>query len=309
MSSSNPAGTMGAGAGASAAALPAKRMRWEKSRRYWYKFSRNPLSIIGVSTVLVIVLVAIFAPFVAPHPPSAGKYLDFPNAGKPPSLKNLCGTDTYGRDILTRVVYGFRFSLIMAVVVLTMVVPVGVFLGLIAGYYRNSKLDTAIMRLTDIFVSIPPLVLALAICSMLTPGLFHAMMAVSLMWWPWYTRMVYNVASSIRGEYFVQAAELTGASKAHILFREILPNCLSPILTKMSLDVGWVILIGASLSFVGLGAQAPTPDLGSMVADGAKYLPDKWWISIFPAAGIMFVVLAFNLLGDGIRDMFGSERG
>ncbi len=306
---SNPSETKGSGPAPAQAVVAARRMPWERSRRYWYKFSRNPLSIIGVSTVLVIIFVAVFAPLVAPHPPSAGKYLNFPKAGQPPSLANLCGTDTYGRDILSRVIYGFRFSLIMALVVLTLVVPVGVLLGLIAGYYRNTKIDTLIMRVTDIFVAIPPLVLALAICSMLTPGLFNAMMAVSLMWWPWYTRMVYGVASSIKGEYFVQAAELTGAGRAHILFREILPNCLSPILTKMSLDVGWVILIGAALSFVGLGAQAPTPDLGSMVADGAKYLPDKWWISIFPALAIMFVVLAFNLLGDGIRDMFGSERG
>ena len=278
-------------------------------KRSWYKFSRNPLSIIGMSIVLLIVLLALFAPFIAPHPPSAGKFLDFMSANHGPSLENYFGTDQYGRDVLSRILFGYRFSLIMAVVVLVMVVPFGVFLGLLAGYYRGTVIDTIIMRITDVFVSVPSLVLALAVCSILTPGIMHAMMAVSMMWWPWYTRMVYGVASSVRGEYFVQAAELTGASRFHILFREILPNCISPILTKISLDFGWVILIGSALSFVGLGAQPPTPDLGSMVADGSRYLPDQWWISVFPALAIMFVVLAFNLLGDGISDMLGTSEG
>ncbi|MEE9176431.1 MAG: ABC transporter permease [Thermodesulfobacteriota bacterium] len=281
--------------------------RWENIRRNWYKFSRNSLSIIGLVVVCIIVFAAIFAPYISPHPESAGKFVNFYEASQSPSLVHLCGTDVFGRDVLTRIFFGYRFSLMMGIVVLSLVVPVGVILGLIAGYYRDSWLDTVIMRITDIFVAVPPLILALAVCSVLTPGIFHAMMAVSLMWWPWYTRMVYGVASSLKGEFFVQAAEVTGASRTHILFREILPNCIAPIFTKMSLDMGWVILIGASLSFVGLGAQAPTADLGSMVADGSKYLPDQWWIAVFPAFAIMLVVLAFNLLGDGIRDMLGAE--
>jgi peptide/nickel transport system permease protein len=134
------------------------------------------------------------------------------------------------------------------------------------------------------------------------------MMAVSLMWWPWYTRLVYGLASSLRNEFFVQSAEVIGAPRRHILFHELLPNCVSSIFTKMSLDMGWVILIGSALSFVGLGAQPPTPDLGTMVADGAKYLPDQWWISIFPAFAIMITVLGFNLLGDGFRDLFALEE-
>ncbi|MBA7499670.1 putative D,D-dipeptide transport system permease protein DdpC [subsurface metagenome] len=281
--------------------------RWENIRRNWYKFSRNSLSIIGLVVVCIIVFVAIFAPYISPHPESAGKFINFYEASQSPSLVHLCGTDVFGRDVLTRIFFGYRFSLMMGIVVLSLVVPVGVVLGLIAGYYRDSWLDTVIMRITDIFVAVPPLILALAVCSVLTPGIFHAMMAVSLMWWPWYTRMVYGVASSLKGEFFVQAAEVTGASRTHILFREILPNCIAPIFTKMSLDMGWVILIGASLSFVGLGAQPPTADLGSMVADGSKYLPDQWWIAVFPAFAIMLIVLAFNLLGDGIRDMLGAE--
>lgn len=284
--------------------------RMVELHRNWYKFSRNPLSIIGISMVAIIILLAVFAPYFSPHPPSAGKFLDFANANQGPSLSNLAGTDQYGRDVLSRIFFGYRFSLMMAIVVLALAMPVGVFLGLIAGYYRGTWIDMTIMRITDIFVSVPSLVLALAVCSILTPGVLHAMMAVSLMWWPWYCRMVYGVASSLKGEYFVNAAELTGASRMHIVFKEILPNCLSPVLTKMSLDVGWVILIASSLSYVGLGAQPPTADLGSMVADGSKYLPDQWWISVFPAIAIMLVILAFNLLGDGISDMLGtSEEG
>jgi len=196
----------------------------------------------------------------------------------------------------------------MGLVVLALVVPTGVLLGLIAGYNQGTRTDTFIMRITDIFLAVPPLILALAIASVLEPNLFHSMIAVSLMWWPWYTRLVYGLSSTLRNEYFVSSAEVIGASTPHILLREILPNCLSPVLTKMSLDMGWVIIIGASLSFVGLGVQPPKPGLGTMVASGAKYLPDQWWISLFPALAIVVLVLGFNLLGDGLRDLFAAEE-
>jgi peptide/nickel transport system permease protein len=276
--------------------------------RNWYKFSRNRLSIVGLFTVLLVVFLAIFAPLVAPYPQHASAFVDFANASLPPCRDYLFGTDVVGRDIMSRIFFGFRFSLAMGLVVLSLVVPPGVVLGLMAGYYQGAPLDTVIMRTTDIFLAVPPLVLALAICSVLTPNLFNAMLAVSLMWWPWYTRLVYGLAATLRNEFFVASAETMGASRFHILFREILPNCISPIFTKMSLDVGWVILIGASLSFVGLGVQPPRPGLGTMVADGYNYLPDQWWITVFPALAIVLVVLGFNLLGDGLRDMFAAEE-
>jgi peptide/nickel transport system permease protein len=282
--------------------------RSENLRRSWYKFSRNRLSIIGLCTVLLVTFLAVFAPLVAPYPQHASAFVDFANASRAPCPTYPFGTDVVGRDIMSRIFFGFRFSLVMGVVVLSLVVPPGVILGLVAGYYQGTWLDTVIMRTTDIFLAVPPLVLALAICSVLTPNLFNAMLAVSLMWWPWYCRLVYGLASTLRSEFFVVSAELMGASKFHILFREILSNCVSPIFTKISLDMGWVILIGASLSFVGLGAQPPTPDLGTMVADGSKYLPDQWWIAVFPALAIVLVVLGFNLLGDGLRDMLGAEE-
>ncbi len=282
--------------------------RRESLKRAWFNFRKSPLSLVGLGISVFCIIVAVFAPYIAPYPEHAGYYINFDEAYQPPNWKHPFGTDAYGRDVLSRVFFGFRFSLMMAGVVLSLVVPPGVILGLIAGYFRGTWLDMLIMRIADVFIAVPPLVLALAICSVLEPNVFNAMMAVSLMWWPWYARLVYNTVSSIRNEYYVIAAELLGVTKTHIMFKEILPNCLGPILTKLTLDVGYVILIGASLSFVGLGAQPPTPDLGTMVSEGAKYLPNYWWVTIFPALAIAFIILGFNLLGDGIRDIFASER-
>jgi peptide/nickel transport system permease protein len=286
-----------------------KSIFWTNLGRNWFKFSRNALSILGLVIVLGIIISAILAPWITPYPEHAGPFVDFDNAGQPPSLGHLFGTDNFGRDVLTRIIFSFRGALIMAIVVLALAVPPGVFLGLIAGYFQGTWIDTVIMRITDIFLAVPPLILALAIASVLEPNLMNAMIAVTVMWWPWYTRLVYGMASSVKNEYFVIAAELTGASKFHIIFREILPNCLSPVFTKMALDVGWVILIGASLSFVGLGEQPPTPALGQMVSDGARYMPTFWWMTVFPALAIVLTILGFNLTGDGIRDMLETRMG
>lgn len=285
-----------------------KSIFWLNLGKNWYKFSRNTLSIVGLVIVAGIIISAIFAPWITPYPEHAGPFVDFENTGQPPSLQHLCGTDNIGRDIFSRIIFAFRGALIMAVVVLALAVPPGVLLGLIAGHFQNTWIDTVIMRITDIFLGVPPLILALAIAAMLKPTLMNAMIAVTVMWWPWYTRLVYGMASSVRNEYFVIAADLTGASKFHILLREILPNCLSPVFTKMALDVGWVILIGASLSFVGLGEQPPIPALGQMVSDGARYMPTFWWMTIFPALAIVLAILGFNLMGDGLRDMLETGR-
>ncbi|MDX9830768.1 MAG: ABC transporter permease [Anaerolineae bacterium] len=285
-----------------------RKSRRENLGRAWYKFSRNSLSLVGGGMVLLVFFLAIFAPLIAPYPEHVKPFTDFANAKSPPSWAHPFGTDEIGRDILSRVIFGFRYALWMGVVVLALVVPPGVLLGLVAGYFQGTRIDTIIMRTTDIFLAVPPLILALAIASILKPNLFNAMMAVSLMWWPWYTRLVYGLASALRNEYFVASAEATGASTSHILFREILPNMVSPIFTKISLDMGWVIIIGSTLSFVGLGVQPPEPGLGTMVASGAKYLPDHWWIAVFPALAIVLIVLGFNLLGDGLRDMLTAEE-
>lgn len=284
-----------------------RQNRRENWGRAWYKFSRNPLSLIGLGSVLLVILAAILAPYITPYPEHVKPFTDFANASRPPDSTYWFGTDEIGRDIFSRVIFGYRFSLLMGIVVLAIVVPIGVITGLVAGYFQNTWLDTLIMRITDIFLAVPPLILALSVASILEPNLFNAMLAVCLTWWPWYTRLVYSLTTGMRNEFFVRSAEVTGASTWHILLREILPNCVSPIFTKMSLDMGWVIIIGASLSFVGLGVQPPRPGLGTMVASGTRYLPDQWWISVFPALAIVFVVLGFNLLGDGLRDLFAAE--
>lgn len=276
-------------------------------RLLWYKFSQNKLSIVGAAIVFISIFLAVFAPLVAPYPQHVKEFVDYDNASRPPSAAYLFGTDVFGRDIFTRVVFSFRGALVMCVIVLAISVPIGVSLGLVAGYFSGSWFEVVIMRLTDVFLALPPLILALSIAAVLKPNLTSSMIAVTAMWWPWYTRLVYGMASSLGKEYFVKNAELIGASRFHIIFREILPNCLSPIFTKMALDVGWVILIGASLSFVGLGEQPPTPAFGQMISDGARYMPDLWWMTIFPAAAIAFIILGFNFFGDGIRDML--ERG
>ena len=282
-------------------------IRLESLSKSWYKFSRNWLSIVGLVMVVLILFLALFAPYVTPYPQHAGKYANFKARNLAPSAEHLMGTDVYGRDVLTRVIFAFGNALVMALGVLVVSVPIGILTGMIAGYYVGTWGETLIMRVTDVFISLPPLILALAVAAVLKPTLTNSMMAVTISWWPWYTRLTFSLASSLRNEYYVQAAELTGAGRMHILFREILPNCASSIFTKMALDVGWVILVGAALSFVGLGEQPPKPALGTMVADGISRMPDQWWIAVFPALAIMVIVLGFNLFGDGVRDMLAPE--
>ncbi|MDR1603726.1 MAG: ABC transporter permease [Gracilibacteraceae bacterium] len=296
--------------GETAPAGDGRERRTDTLKKAWYRFSRNKLSVVGLAVVTLVVLLALLAPVVSPHPQHASAYTDFANSCAPPSAEFPLGADNMGRDILTRVIFSLRGALYMAVIVLAISVPVGSFLGIMAGYMKNSWVDYLIMRVTDVFLSVPALLLALAVASLLEPNLTNAMIAVTIMWWPWYARLVYGMASSCRNEYYVISAELIGAGRLHIIFREILPNCLAPVFTKMALDVGWVILIGATLSYVGLGEQPPTPSLGQMVADGARYMPEAWWMTIFPSLAIVVVILGFNFLGDGIGDMLarGENR-
>ncbi|WP_210526659.1 ABC transporter permease [Rubellimicrobium arenae] len=272
----------------------------------WTEFRSNPISLLGLGLVILCVGAALLADWITPYPTHVGPIGDFTAINQGPSAAHWFGTDTIGRDVLTRIVFGFRLSLVMAALVLAISMPVGVILGLLAGYI-GGWVEFLIMRLTDIFLAIPPLVLAMAIMGFLPATLTNAMLAVTVMWWPWYTRLVYNLVRSEAREGYVLAAEVIGASAPHVMFREILPNCAPAVLTKLTLDVGFVVLMVSSLSFLGLGVQPPTPDLGSMVADGAKYMPDAWWLSVFPALAILVLVLGFNLLGDGLREAFDAE--
>ncbi len=275
-------------------------------KRAIYILLSNPLSILGLVLVGLVFFCAAFADFIAPYPEHAGAVINFAFANKPPSAEYLLGTDVVGRDLLSRIIYAYQVALGMGLVVLLIAPPIGVALGLIAGYIGGWT-DFVLMRITDIFLSIPPLVLALAIMGVMEPTLINAMLAVTAMWWPWYARLVYNITRGEKVEGYVLAAEVIGASKAHIMFREILPNCFPAIVTKMTLDFGYVILIASSLSFLGLGVQAPTPDLGSMVSEGTRYLPDSWWMTVFPGLAIMIAVFGFNLVGDVLRDVLEPD--
>ncbi|PSM16741.1 ABC transporter permease [Nitratireductor sp. StC3] len=276
-------------------------------KRAAYILVRNPLSLTGVILIALVVFGALFADLIAPFPEHRGAVVDFANFNKPPEWPYLFGTDLVGRDLFSRILYAYRISLLLGVVVLAIAVPIGVTIGLVAGYV-GGWVEYVLMRITDVFLSIPPLVLAMSMMGLLEPTLTNGMLAVTAMWWPWYTRLVYNLTRSEKEEGYVLAAEVIGASRAHIIFREILPNCVPSIVTKMTLDLGFVILIASSLSFLGLGVQPPTPDLGSMVADGAKYLPDSWWLTVFPGLAILVAVFGFNLLGDALRDILGVDQ-
>ncbi len=267
----------------------------------------NPLSLLGLILVALVVIAAVFVPWLAPFPTHNGAVVDFAFANRAPTSRNWMGTDLIGRDIFSRILYAYQISLILGVVVLAIAVPIGTIFGLLAGYL-GGWVEAILMRIVDVFLSIPPLVLAIAMMGVLEPTLTNAMLAVTVMWWPWYARLVYAIARSEREEGYVLAAEVIGAGTGHIAFREILPNCLPAIITKMTLDMGFVIIIASSLSFLGLGVQPPTPDLGSMVAEGARYLPDSWWLTVFPGFAILIAVFGFNLMGDGLREILGVDQ-
>lgn len=276
--------------------------------RAFYRFKKNPLSLISLSIIFMVVLLGIFAPFIAPYPEDARGAVHFKEVLQPPSCKHLFGTDAAGRDVLSRVIFGTRISLMIGVVVLSIGVGIGIPLGVLAGYFGGG-VATIIMRLTDVFLSIPPVVLALAVSALLTRNLQNTMFAIAFTWWPWYARLAYGETLSKKEEDFVEVSQALGASHLYIMFREILPNMTSSIIVKTTLDMGYAILTGAVLGFLGLGARPPTPEWGTLIGIGRMYLPKIWWVSTFSGLAIFITVLGFNLLGDGLRDFFDVESG
>src|SRR5437016_6322957 len=264
------------------------------------RLGRMPAAWIGGVIVLVLLAVALAGKAVAPFDPlrivPADKLLSA-------SPAHLFGTDDLGRDLLSRVIAGARISLLVGALVLVIAMSVGVGLGLVAGYW-GGWMDEAIMRTTDVFLSFPRLVLAIAIAATLGPGLYNAMVAVALSWWPWYTRLVRGQLLSLRQQEFVLAGVSLGAGPARILLRHLLPNVGTTVVIQASIDVGYAILATAGLSFICLGAQPPTPEWGSMIAQARSYLIDFWWYPTFPGLAIFLAVLGFNLLGDAVRDAF-----
>ncbi len=274
--------------------------------RFWRRFRRSPSAMAGAAIVLAVVLLAVFAPHIAPYPADAGFHVNFRDRHHPPSAAFWLGTDDVGRDILTRILYGYRVSLLLVLGVLGLSVPFGISLGLVAGYV-GGRVETMLMGVTDVALAMPPLVLAMAVTSVLSPDLANMVIALAALWWTWHARLIYSITRQLRNEDYIDACRVIGASRTHIIFREILPNCVSAITVKLSLDAGFVILIGAALSFLGLGVRPPTPDLGTMVHSGSAYLPGTWWEALMPGIAILIVILGFNLLGDGLRDTLDVE--
>lgn len=275
----------------------------DQRRRMVRRFRQSPLSVVGLVIIVVLVLVALVGPFLVPYPDDATGAIHIKEKLQPPSAAHFFGTDHVGRDVFTRVVVGARISLLAGVTVIALAFTVGTLLGAVAGFF-GGRLSDAIMRVTDIFLTIPDLILAMAFAAALGPGLMNVMIAVSLVWWPGYCRLTRANVVALRDSQFAEAASSLGASSARVLFRHVLPNSLPTILVKASMDVGFAVLTTAALGFIGLGTQPPNPDWGVMVSDGRAYLRDAWWYSTFPGLGILLVVVGFNLMGDGLRDVF-----
>jgi peptide/nickel transport system permease protein len=267
----------------------------------------NPLLTAAAALGLLLVLVALFAPLIVPHPGDAGSATHPLSTFLPPSSHHLFGTDPVGRDLFTRVLYGARISLVVAAVVIAFSILVGLPLGVVAGTLGGVA-DTVLMRITDIFLAFPALLLALALASVLTPSVTNATIAIAITWWPWYARLARGQAASVAGRPFIAACRALGLSPARTIVRHVLPNSLTPVIVQASADVGGVILTAAALSFLGLGAQDPTPEWGLMVNQGQAYFTTQWWLVTFPGAAILLTALAFNLLGDGLRDVLDPRR-
>ena len=265
-------------------------------------FFRDKLAFVGLAIIVITILMAVFAPWIAPYPEQGRGASDLKGRFEAPSTQHLMGTDREGRDVLSRVIFGARIPLIISFVVTAAIVIIGVPLGGLAGYY-GGKIDEVIMRITDIFLAFPSLILAIAFVAFLGPSIRNVMIAIVVSWWPWYTRLVRGMAVSLRERPYVEAARTMGVGNFTVIRRHILPNALGPVIVQMTLDIGTVILAVAGLSFVGLGAQPPTPEWGLMVAEGREYILQQWWMGTFPGLAILILVLAFNLVGDGLRDV------
>jgi peptide/nickel transport system permease protein len=279
---------------------------WLVLRLYARIFARSASSMLGLTLVAAFLLLAAVGPFIVPYPEDARGAVHLDQKLQAPSARHWFGTDEVGNDVYTQVILGARVSLKVGLIITLVAALLGVPLGVIAGYL-GGVVGEAIMRITDLFLSVPGLVLALAIVGALGPGIVNAMIALSLVWWPGYVRLVQGKALALRAEVFVEAARAVGAGRLRIVRVHILPNCLSTITVKASMDMGLAILAAASLGFIGLGAQPPTPEWGAMISHGRNYLPTWWWYSAFPGLFIYLTVLGFNLLGDGLRDILDPK--
>lgn len=293
---STPASASEAGRLSGPASRPA---RYEEVRRAYRLWRRSPLSIVGTAFIALVLVVAALAPVIATDDPLAQ---DFSVRLRPPSRAHWFGTDQFGRDVFSRVVHGSRIALEIILIVSLISGGVGALVGWIAGYF-GGRVDEVLMRVTDMFLAFPSLVLAMAFAAALGPSLPNMILAISLVTWTPYARLARGETLRTKTQDFVEAARAMGASDVRIIARHVLPMTVSVLIVQLTLRMGTIILTAAGLGFLGLGAQPPTPEWGAMVSDGRNYLVDQWWMSTLPGSAIAVAVLGFNLLGDGIRDI------
>ena len=279
---------------------PLSRRQAALGRAYagWLGFARNRLAMLGLALVLLLVLVAVLAPWIAPYPPTIGELSE---RLQPPSAQHWFGTDDQGRDILSRLIHGSRVTLYVVLLVAVLAAPVGLLVGTAAGY-AGGWVDAVLMRITDIFLAFPRLILALAFVAALGPGIENAVIAIAITSWPPYARIARAETLTIRQADYINAVKLLGAGPARIVLRHVMPMCVPSVIVRVTLDMAGIILTAAGLGFLGLGAQPPMPEWGAMIAAGRAYVLDQWWVAAAPGAAIFVVSLAFNLLGDGLRD-------
>lgn len=270
---------------------------------FWYKLKQNPLTLLGLGMLLLIVLLSVFAPLITPYDPTK---INIVERFSPPSAAHWFGTDEVGRDIFTRILYGARLSLGVGVAIVFAAGLVGTLIGCVSGYF-GGRVDQLIMRLMDMILAFPSLVLAMALAAVLGPNLFNAMLAIAIVKVPVYVRLARAETLVLREKLFVQAAATFGIGPWQIIFRHILPNAISPVVIQVTLDIGDAILFVATLGFLGLGAQPPTPEWGAMISVGWKYLLDYWWYPTFPGLALFMASCGFNLIGDGIRDILDPK--
>lgn len=271
----------------------------EDLKHTWYLWRKNTLAIIGTVIIAIFIFIAIFAPLLTPYSPYEQS---LSNKLQTPSSSHPFGTDQFGRDILSRVLYGSRIAVQIIVIVTVISGLLGVTIGVIAGYF-GGIVDEILMRLTDMFLAFPRLILAMAVAAMLGPSLTNVILAISFVNWTPYARLARAEALKVKNQPYIESIKSMGAGNIRIMFLHVLPMCISPVLVQLTLRMGTIIITAASLGFLGLGAQPPSPEWGVMVSDGRTFIIDQWWISTFPGIAIALVVLGFNLLGDGIRDI------
>jgi peptide/nickel transport system permease protein len=270
----------------------------------WLAFRANPMALVGLAIVLLLILVAAFAPWLAPQSPIAQ---DLAQRLQPPSAAHWLGTDELGRDIYARIVWGSRITLTIVALVAVIVGPVGLLVGTLAGY-AGGWADTVLMRVTDVFLAFPRLILALAFVAALGPGINNAIIAIAITAWPPYARLARAETLTVRRTDFIAAARMQGASPLRIVISHIAPLCTSSLVVRLTLDMSGIILTAAGLGFLGLGAQPPAPEWGAMISTGRQYVLDSWWVATMPGLAIVLVSLGFNLLGDGLRDVLDPKQ-